>query len=84
MYWFSFWAGCGVIEFNVLDTTLCDKVCQRLAAGQWFSPGIPVSSINKMDSHDITEILLKVALQVILLKGLLYHLPWALVTLIVM
>ena len=47
---------------GVLDTTLCDKVCQRLAAGQWFSPGTPVSSINKTDSHDITEILLKVAL----------------------
>jgi hypothetical protein len=31
-------------------------------AGQWFSPGTPVSSSNKTDSHDITEILLKVAL----------------------
>jgi len=29
---------------------------------QWFSPGIPVSSTNKIDCHDITEILLKVAL----------------------
>ena len=28
----------------------------------WFSPGTPVSSINKTDRHDITEILLKVAL----------------------
>ena len=27
-----------------------------------FSPGIPVSSTNKTDHHDITEILLKVAL----------------------
>ena len=27
------------------------------AAGQWFSPGPPVSSTNKTDSHDITEIL---------------------------
>ena len=25
----------------VLDTPLCDKVCQWLAAGQWFSPDIP-------------------------------------------
>jgi hypothetical protein len=33
-----------------------------LAAGQWFSPGTPVSSTNKTDRHDITEILLKVAL----------------------
>jgi hypothetical protein len=44
------------------QTTLCDKVCQLLAAGQWFSPGTPVSSPNKTDCHDITEILLKVAL----------------------
>ena len=47
---------------DVLDTTLCDKVCQWLMAGQWFSPGTPVSSTNKTDHHDITEILLKVAL----------------------
>jgi hypothetical protein len=25
---------------GVLDTTLCDKVCQWLATGRWFSPGI--------------------------------------------
>jgi hypothetical protein len=31
-------------------------------ADQWFSPGTPVSSTNKTDNHDITEILLKVAL----------------------
>ena len=50
---------------RVRCTTLCDKVCQWLAAGQWFSPGPPVSSINKTDLHDITEILLKVALNTI-------------------
>jgi hypothetical protein len=33
----------------------------ELATVQWFSPGTPVSSTNKTDSHDITEILLKVA-----------------------
>jgi hypothetical protein len=33
--------------------------------GQWFSPGSPVSSTNKTDRHDITEILLKVALSTI-------------------
>jgi len=38
--------------------------------GQWFSPGTPVSSINKTDRHDITEILLKVAFNTIT-KGLL-------------
>jgi hypothetical protein len=31
--------------------------------GQWFYLGPPVSSTNKTDSHDITEILLKVALK---------------------
>ena len=49
----------------VLDTTLCDKVCQWLVTGQWFSPGTPISSINKTGLHDITEILLKVALNTI-------------------
>jgi hypothetical protein len=33
--------------------------------GRWFSPGSPVSSINKTDWHDITEILLNVALNTI-------------------
>ena len=50
------------LRWGVLDTTLCDKVCQWLAAGQWFSPGTPVSSTNKTDRHDIAEILLKVVL----------------------
>ena len=44
---------------GVLDT-LCDKVW-------WFSPGTPVSSTNKTDRHDMTEILLKVALNTIAL-----------------
>ena len=38
---------------DVLDTTLCDNVCQWLVAGQCFSP---VSSTNKTDHHDKTEI----------------------------
>jgi hypothetical protein len=50
---------------GVLDTTLCDEVCQWLAAGRWFSPGPPVSSINKSARHDIAEILLKVTLNII-------------------
>ena len=41
-------------------TTLCDKVCQWLATGRWFSLRPPVSSTNKNDCHDITEVLLKV------------------------
>jgi hypothetical protein len=33
--------------------------------GQWFSLGTPISSTNKTDRRDITEILLKVALNTI-------------------
>ena len=51
--------------FLVRCTWLCDKVCEWLAAGWWFSLGTPVSSINKTDRHDINEILLKVALNTI-------------------
>jgi len=36
-------------------------------AGQWFSPGTPVSSTNKSDRHNITEILMKVTLNTITL-----------------
>jgi hypothetical protein len=36
-------------------------------AGWWFSPGTLVSSTNKTDHYDITEILLKVALNTIIL-----------------
>jgi len=46
-------------------TALCNKVCQWLPRGRWFSPGPPVSSTNKTDRHDIAEILLKVALSTI-------------------
>jgi len=50
------------ILLRVMCTTLCDNVCQWLAAGRWFSP---VSSTNKTDRHDISEMLLKVALNTI-------------------
>ena len=36
-------------------------VCQGLATGRWFSQGTLVSSTNKTNRYDITEILLKVA-----------------------
>jgi hypothetical protein len=36
------------------STTICDKVCQLLATGRWFSPGPPASSTNITDRHDIT------------------------------
>ena len=41
------------------------KFCQWLTTGQWFSPGTPVSSTNKTDHNDITEVLLKVVLNTI-------------------
>ena len=50
---------------GVLNTTLCYKVCQWLMAGLWFSSCTPISSTNKTDCHDITKILLKVALNTI-------------------
>ena len=55
----------GRISMRARCTTLCDKVSQSLATGRWFSPGPPVSSTNKTDHHDITEILLKVVLNTI-------------------
>ena len=39
--------------------------CQWLATGRWFSSGPTVSSTNKTDRHDITEIWFKVALNTI-------------------
>jgi hypothetical protein len=38
----------------------------------WFSPDTPISSTNKTDCHDITEILLKVTLNTITCKST-YH-----------
>jgi hypothetical protein len=39
-----------------------NKVYQLFAHGRWFSAGTPAASTTKTDSHDIVEILLKVAL----------------------
>ena len=50
------------LRLGVPDTNLCDKVCQCITTGRWFSPDTPVSSTNKTDRHHITEILLNVAL----------------------
>ena len=46
-------------------STLCDKVCQLLTTGWWFSLGTTVSSTNKTYRYDITEILLKVVINTI-------------------
>jgi hypothetical protein len=53
------------VQAIVLDTTLCDEICQCLVTDLWFSPGTSVSSTNKTDCHNMTEILLKVALSTI-------------------
>jgi hypothetical protein len=42
--WTAFIARC--TRYNI-----CDKVCQWLATGQWFSPGTLFSSTNKIDRH---------------------------------
>ena len=47
---------------GVLDSALCDKVCQWLASRLWFSRSPPVSFTCKTDLHYITEVLLKVVL----------------------
>ena len=40
---------------GVLDTTLCDKVCQWLVTGRLFSPGTLVSSANNTDCYNILK-----------------------------
>ena len=52
---------------GVSDTIWCDNVCQWLVRGWWFSLGTPVSCTNKIDRHDVAEILVKVALNTITL-----------------
>ena len=53
------------ISIRAKCATLYDKDCQWLATGEWFSPGPPVSFTNKIERHNIAEILLKVALNTI-------------------
>ena len=55
------------ISIRAMCTTLCDKVCQTLATGRWFSPGPLVSSTNKTDRYDIAELLLKMVSDIITL-----------------
>ena len=55
------------------------RFIQGLETCRWFSPSTPISSTNKTDSHDISEILLKVALNTIIqtkpvmLQLVIYH-----------
>jgi hypothetical protein len=52
-----------LIQYYVIKVViLCDKSCQWLTTGRWFSLGAPVSSTHNIQRHDITEISLKVAL----------------------
>jgi hypothetical protein len=44
-----------LLRRGVLDTTLSDKVCQKLAAGRWFSPGTPIFYTNKTDRYPLTQ-----------------------------
>jgi hypothetical protein len=49
------------------------KGCQWLATGRWVSPNTLISSTNKIDRLDITEILLKVVLNIITLTHYIYN-----------
>ena len=42
----TFWVP-NTLSRSVLDTTLCDKVCQWFVVDRWFSLDTPVSSTNK-------------------------------------
>ena len=66
------------ISIRARCTTLCDKVCQWHATGRWFSPCTPVSSTNKTDRHNVTEMLLKVALNTINFNPSIYMFIFAL------
>jgi hypothetical protein len=61
------------VSLNPTHAKLCDKVCQWLTTGRWFSPGTSVSSTNETDHHDVSEILLKVTLNTITLTPTNYR-----------
>jgi hypothetical protein len=61
----GFTATCAISAYHHLQQYVINFV-NDLRQGRWFSPGTPVSSINRTDRHDITEILLKEALNTII------------------
>ena len=52
------------------------SVVRLSATGQWFSAGTPASSTNKNDRHDVTEMLLKMALNTVTLTHKVYMIDW--------
>ena len=60
-------------KLNLFSSNSAQARCTRYnimwsslsVAGRWFSLGTPVSSTNETDSHNITEILFKVAINII-------------------
>ena len=65
------------VVISILTLVRCtryNKVYRWFAIGLWFSPGTLVSSNNNTDHNDITEILLKVALNTLTLT--LYKMIW--------
>jgi hypothetical protein len=59
-----------VVDIHFIDKIEEKKIldpsaCELLVTDRCFSPGTPVSFTNKTDHHDIAEIFLKVALNVI-------------------
>ena len=56
-----------VVSLDLIRTIMWESlsVTKSLATSLWFSLGPTISSTNKTDRHDITEILLKVVLDTI-------------------
>jgi environmental stress-induced protein Ves len=53
------------VEFKLREESHHQKLLSLSYAPGWFSADTPISSTNKADRHNITEILLKVAFNTI-------------------
>ena len=60
---------CGVYSIQHYEIKFVGELWQVGGFLRWFSPGNPISSTNKTDRYDITEILLKVVLDTITLNS---------------